>query len=70
MRPALPTTRIQDHHRLQMEDSVSALSTATLARGAIQHMIECEGCSTWFHFKCVGLYGCAWFLLRVSRHAN
>ena len=36
----LSTTSIQDHHRLHMEDSVSALSIATIARETTQHTLQ------------------------------
>ena len=37
---ALSTTSIQDHHRLQTEDSVLTLSTDTLARETTQHTLQ------------------------------
>ena len=39
-RPPKLTTNIQDHHRLQTEDSVTALFTTTSASGAIQHTFQ------------------------------
>ena len=50
-RHVLPMISIQDHQQLQTEDSVSALSTATLASGAIRGACLCVTAFQMVHFQ-------------------